>query len=77
MGLLFNTADHYHCLAEIGLSMAWRARQRNEHFAMPPTVLPHIVLDDGIAALEAMLVAKPLENPLGRMPLLAWSLPVF
>lgn len=30
-----------------------------------------------IAALEAVLVSKPLENPLGRMPRLAWFLPVF
>lgn len=52
-GLLFNTADHDHCLAEIGLSMAWRVRQRNEHFAMPPTVLPYMVLDDGMAAVDS------------------------
>jgi hypothetical protein len=30
----------------------------------------HMILDDGVAAREPMLVAQPLENPLGRMTLL-------
>ena len=62
--------------AEIGLGMTWRVRQRNEHFAMPPPVFAHVILDDGVAALETMLVAQPFEDPLGGMPLLTRSLPI-
>src|SRR3546814_17522989 len=36
---------------------------------LPP--LAHVVLDDGIAALEAMLVAQPPVDPFGRVPLFA------
>jgi hypothetical protein len=45
--------------------------QRHEHLPRPTPLLPHVVLDDRVAALEAVLVAKPLEDPLGRMALLA------
>ena len=76
MGLLLDAADHHDRFAEIGLGMARCVRQRNEHFAIPPTVFAHVILDDGVAALETMLVAKPLEDPLGCMPLLARSLTI-
>ncbi len=76
VGLLLDTADHHDRFAEIGLGTARCMIKRNEHLPMPPTVLPNIVFDDGVAALETMLVAKPLEDPLGGMPLLARSLPI-
>ncbi len=74
VGLLLNAADPHDHFAEISLGVTRCVRQRNEYFAMPPTVLAEIVLDDGIATLEPMLVAKPLEDPLGGMPLLTRSL---
>jgi len=33
--------------------------------------LPHVILQDRVAAGDAMLVAKPLEHPLCGVPLLA------
>ena len=77
MGLLLNATDHHDCFTEIGLGMAGRMIERYEHLAIPPTVFPHIVLDDGVTTLEAMLIAQSLEDPLGRMPLFARSLPIF
>ncbi len=71
MRLLFYTADDDHRLAEVGLSMARRMRQRHQQFAAVPFPLPHVILHDGVAAGEPVLIAKPLEHPLGRMPLLA------
>ena len=51
--------------------MSRRVRQRHEHLAPAAFALPHVVLDDRVAAGEAVLVAQPLEHPLGRVPLLA------
>jgi hypothetical protein len=31
-----------------------------------------MIFHDRVAAGKTMLVAKPFENPLGRMPLLQW-----
>ena len=71
MGLLFNAADHHHGLTEIGLSMAGRMAQRHEHLPPTPLLFAHVILDDRIAAGEAVLISQPLKDPLGRMPLLA------
>ena len=71
MRLLLDAACDDHRLAEVGLSMAGRMRQRHEQFAAVPFPLPHVILDDGVAAGEPVLIAEPLEHPLGRMPLLA------
>jgi len=77
MGLLLNASDHHHCFAEVGLSMTGCMVKRYEHLAMPSTVFPNIILDDGVTTLEAMLIAQSFEDPLGRMPLFARSLPIF
>ncbi|QFT71799.1 hypothetical protein FIU92_02060 [Ruegeria sp. THAF33] len=77
MGLLFNATDHNHSFAEIDLSVARCMIKRHEHLAMPSTVLPNIILDDGVTTLEAMLITQSLADPLGRMPLFARSLPIF
>ena len=55
---------------KIRLRMAGRVRQWHEH--LPPTtaVFANVVLDDGLPALEAMLVTKTLTDPLGGVPLL-------
>ena len=69
--LLFNAADHHHGLAKVSLRMTRRMAQRHEHLATPALLFAHVILDDPIAAREAMLVAEPLKDPLGRMALLA------
>ena len=68
---LLDAADHHRRLAEIGLRMARRMRQRHEHLLAALIPLAHIVLDDRVAAGEAALVTKPVEYPFGSMPLLA------
>src|SRR5690606_24020065 len=71
VGLLLDAPDPDLRLAEVGLSMARRMRQRHKYLLAPPFPLPNVVLDDRIAAGKAALIAKPVEHPLGRMPLLA------
>jgi hypothetical protein len=58
-------------LAKIDLRMARIVPQWHEHLAMPQPLRPHIVLNDGDPARVAVLVAKPFEDPLRGMPLLA------
>jgi hypothetical protein len=65
MNLLAHPADHPHRFAEIHLGMARRMRQRHEGLAPPRPLDPNVILDDGVAARKAMLVAKTLEYPLG------------
>src|SRR5690606_33433936 len=48
----------------------------HEHLSAAPLALPHVVLDDRIAAGEAMLIAKPLEYPLRRVLLLSMDLAI-
>lgn len=76
VGLLLNASDPDQGLAEVGLCLARRMRQRHEHLLAPPFTFPDVVLDDRIAAGEAAFLAKPVEHPLGRMPLLARHGPV-
>ena len=58
-------------LAEVDLGMARRVMQWNEGLArrLPPGT--HIVLHDGVAAGEPVLVPQPLEDPVRRVTLLA------
>ena len=76
MHLLADTADQRHRLAEIHLRMPRRMRQRHEHLAPARHLPPHVILHHGVAAAIAVFVAQPLEDPLGRVPLLARRLPV-
>ena len=69
--LLLHAADHHSRLAEIGLRMAWRMRQRHEHLLAAPRPVAHVVLDDRVAAGKPMFVTKAIKNALGRMTLLA------
>ena len=48
-------------------------RQRHEHLAAAPFARPNVILHDRVAAAETMLVTKPLEHPLRRVPLLAMN----
>jgi hypothetical protein len=74
--LLAHPANHAHRFAKVHLRMARRMRQRHEGLAPARPLNPNMILDDGIAARKSMLVAQPLENPLGRMTLLHRRCPV-
>src|SRR5215213_11750493 len=65
--------DFRQSLAEIHLRMTRIVPQRHEYLAMPQPPRQHIVLYDGDPAGVAVLVAKPLEDPLCGMPLLLRS----
>ena len=65
--LSIDPADHHNGFAKVGLGMI----ERNEHLAISPPVVPNIVLDDRVAAGKPMFVTELLEDPLGRMALLA------
>ena len=69
--LLPSAPDLDRSLAEVDLGMARRMMKGNEGLArrLPPG--PDIVLHDGIAAGEPVLVAKALEDPVRRVTLLA------
>ena len=71
-----HTPDHRTRLAEVRLPMARRMDQRHEHLPPPAAVLAHIVLHDRVAAAEPVLGAKPVENALGRVALLAQLLQI-
>src|SRR5439155_22833449 len=68
--LALDPGDLLQRLAKIHLRMAGIVPQRNEYFAMPQTARQHVVLNNGDPAGIAVLVAKPLEDPLRGMPLL-------
>ena len=40
-------------------------------------MFPDVILDRRVAAHEAMLIAQPLKNPFGSVPLLAVPVEVF
>ena len=67
-------ADHRHRLAEVGLGMAGRMGQRHEHLPGAGALLADVVLDDGVAAGEAVLGPQPIMDPLGRVAA-AWAAP--
>ncbi len=58
-------------LAKVRLSVTRRVRQRHEHLTLATAPFPDVILDDGLFARKAMLVAKTLEYPLRRVALLA------
>lgn len=58
-------------LAKVHLGMARRMDQRYEHLTLTTAPIPNVILDDGVAARKAVLVAETIEDPLRRMALLA------
>lgn len=72
--LLALPSDLDHRLAEVDLGMARRVMQRNEGLARRLAAGPDMVLDDRVAAGKAVLVPKPLEDPMRRVLLLAQNL---
>jgi hypothetical protein len=69
-------AEGHHRLAEVGLRVAGRMRQRHEHLLATLLPLAHVILDDRVAAGEPALVSKPVEHLLGRVALPARHLSV-
>ena len=59
-----------HRLAEVCLGMARWMIRRHGRFAPRQALLADVVFDDGVAAVEAVLVAQAFENPLCRRSLL-------
>ena len=68
--LAFNPGDLRQRLAKIHLCMAGIVPQWHKYFAMSQPPRQHVVLNDRDPASVAVLVAKPLEDPLRRVPLL-------
>ena len=71
VGLLLHPGDDHDRFAEVRLGMPRRMRQRHEHLSKATAPLPNVILDDGLPAVEAVLVAQPVEYPLRRVALLA------
>ena len=72
MCLTLDPGDDDLGLAEVHLRVAGIVDQGHEDLAAAKAPLSDVVLDDGSAALETMLVPEPLEDPFGRVPLFAW-----
>ena len=76
VGLALHPADDHQGLAEVALSVARRMGQGHEHLLGLTAMLPDVVLDDGVSAVEPVLVPEPLEDALGRVALLPGDLMV-
>ena len=68
--LALHPGDLHQAFAKVRLRIPRRMRQRHEHLPLAHLPQPHVVLHDGVAACIAVLVPQPLEDPLGRVPLL-------
>ncbi len=68
LGLLASQPDRR--LAEVDLGLTRRMRQRQKDFLARLLPGPDRVLHYSLATLVTMLVAEPLEDPPGRVPLL-------
>ena len=64
-GLLVHSAVDHQGPAEVAPDMPRRMRQRHEHLSGPAAALAHVFRDDGVSAVEAVLVPEPLEDVLG------------
>ena len=70
VGLPLHARDEHQGLAEVALGLARRVGQRHEHLFCLAAVLPDVVFDDGVSAVEAVLVPEPLKDALGGVALL-------
>jgi hypothetical protein len=68
--LALDAADHANRLAEVGLGMPWRMHKRHEHLQRPLAPAGNVVLHNRDPTRKPVLVAQPLEDPFGCMPLL-------
>src|SRR5665647_2876295 len=71
--LALDATDDANGFAKIRLSMPWRMHKRYEHLLRPLPPTRHVILHNRDATCEAVLVPKPLEDPLRCMPLLLRS----
>ena len=74
MRLLLHAGDHHLGLAEVGLRLARRVCERDEHLLAAELGLAHVVLHDGVAAGVIVFGPEPLDDALGRVPLLLRTL---
>ena len=74
--LPLHSGDDRHCLSEVTLGVTWWVGQGDEHLLGPPSVLPDVVLDRRVSAVEPVLIPQPLKDPLGRVALLPGNLVV-
>ena len=70
VGLLLHAADDLQGFPEIALGVPRRMGKRNEHFLGLAAALPYVVLDDGVLAVEPVLVPEPLVDAFRRVALL-------
>ncbi len=70
MGLALHAANDHQGLAEVALRVSRRMGQRDEHLLGLAAMLPDVVLDRGVPAVETVFVPEPLEDALGRVALL-------
>ena len=71
-----HAADDADALAEIDLGMAGRMGQRHKGLLHPHPLQPDVILHHRVAAGIPVFGPQPLENPLGRVPLLRRRAPV-
>jgi hypothetical protein len=71
--LLLDAGDNHPCFAKIRLRLTRRVGQRYKHLTAAQHRRVHVILHDGVAAGELVLFLQPIENPLGRMPLMRRS----
>ena len=71
--LALDATDDADGFTKVCLGMPRRMHQRHEHLLRPLPPTRHVILHNRDAACEAVLVPKPLEDPLRRMPLLLRS----
>ena len=74
MSLLLYSADDHEGLTEVALGVPRRMGLGHEHLLRLTAVLADIVLDDGVPAVEPVLVPETLEDDLGRVALLPCDL---
>ena len=69
--LALDAGDYHHRFAEVGLRLARRMGQRDEHLPAAQLAGAHVVLHDRVAAGVTVLGTQPVEDTLGGVPLLA------
>ena len=58
VGLALNAANDHQGLPEVALSLSRRMGQRHEHLPGLTAILPDVVLDRGVSAVETVLVPQ-------------------
>ena len=74
VGLTLHAANDHQGLAKVALGVARRMGQRHEHLPGLTAILPDVVLDRGVSAVEPVLVPETLEDALGGVALLPGAL---